>query len=67
MIAALRDVKRMEVRVLDRHGQWHAQWPPAGASAVQKAVSAGVEVALTLTSGERLVPLMPTATRQPQL
>ena len=67
VVAALRDVKRMEVRFLDRRGQWHAQWPPAGASVPQKAVPAGVEVALTLTSGERLVRLMPTATRQPQL
>jgi general secretion pathway protein J len=67
VVAALRDVKRMEVRFLDRRGQWHAQWPPAGASAPQKMVPAGVEVTLTLSSGERLVRLMPTATRQPQL
>jgi len=63
----LRDVKEMQVRFLDRRGQWHVQWPPAGATAPQKAVPAGVEVALTLVSGERVVRLMPTATRQPQL
>jgi general secretion pathway protein J len=67
VVAALRDVKQMEVRFLDRRGQWHAQWPPTGAGSPQRAVPAGVEVALTLTSGERLVRLMPTATRQPQL
>ena len=67
VVAALRDVKEMQVRFLDRRGQWHIQWPPAGATAPQKAVPAGVEVALTLVSGERVVRLMPTATRQPQL
>ena len=67
VVAALRDVKEMQVRFLDRRGQWHVQWPPAGATAPQKAVPAGVEVALTLVSGERVVRLMPTATRQPQL
>jgi general secretion pathway protein J len=67
VVAALRDVKEMQVRFLDRRGQWHVQWPPAGATAPQKAVPAGVEVALTLVSGERVVRLMSTATRQPQL
>ncbi|HSD43213.1 MAG TPA: type II secretion system minor pseudopilin GspJ [Burkholderiales bacterium] len=67
VVAALRAVKQMEIRFLDRRGQWHAQWPPTGTSAPQKAVPAGVEVALTLTSGERVVRLMPTTTRQPQL
>jgi general secretion pathway protein J len=67
VVAALRDVKEMQVRFLDRRGQWHVQWPPAGVTAPQKAVPAGVEVALTLVSGERVVRLMPTATRQPQL
>jgi general secretion pathway protein J len=67
VVAALRDVKNMQVRFLDRRGQWHLQWPPAGASAPQKAVPAAIEVALTLTSGERVVRLMPTATRHPQL
>jgi len=67
VVAALRDVKEMQVRFLDRRGQWHVQWPPAGATAPQKAVPAAVEVALTLVSGERIVRLMPTATRQPQL
>jgi general secretion pathway protein J len=67
VVAALRDVKEMQVRFLDRRGQWHAQWPPASAAAPQKAVPAGVEVALTLVSGERVVRLLPTATRQPQL
>jgi general secretion pathway protein J len=67
VVAALGDVKNMQVRFLDRRGQWHLQWPPAGASAPQKAVPAAIEVALTLTSGERVVRLMPTATRHPQL
>jgi general secretion pathway protein J len=67
VVAALRDVKQMEVRFLDRRGQWHLQWPPAGASAPQKAIPAGVEVAVTLATGERVVRLMPTGTRQPQL
>jgi general secretion pathway protein J len=67
VVAALRDVKAMEVRFLDRRGQWHAYWPPPGAAAPQKAVPAGIEVALTLTSGERVVRLLPTASRQPQL
>lgn len=67
VVAALRDVREMQVRFLDRRGQWHVQWPPAGATAPQRAVPAGVEVALTLVSGERVVRLMPTATRQPQL
>jgi general secretion pathway protein J len=67
VVAALRDVKAMEVRFLDRRGQWHAYWPPPGAAAPQKSVPAGIEVALTLTSGERVVRLLPTASRQPQL
>jgi general secretion pathway protein J len=67
VVAALRDVKDMQVRFLDRRGQWHPQWPPAAASTPQRAVPAAIEVALTLTSGERVVRLMPTATRHPQL
>ncbi len=67
VVAVLRDVKEIQVRFLDRRGQWHVQWPPASATAPQKAVPAGVEIALTLVSGERVVRLMPTATRQPQL
>ena len=67
VVAVLRDVKDIQVRFLDRRGQWHVQWPPASATAPQKAVPAGVEIALTLVSGERVVRLMPTATRQPQL
>jgi general secretion pathway protein J len=67
VVAALRDVKDMQVRFLDRRGQWHPQWPPAGASVPQRTVPAAIEVALTLTSGERVVRLMPTATRHPQL
>jgi general secretion pathway protein J len=67
VVAALRDVKDMQVRFLDRRGQWHLQWPPAGAPAPQQTVPAAIEVALTLASGERVVRLMPTATRHPQL
>ncbi len=67
VIAALRDVSSMAVRFLDRRGQWQSRWPPPGAASAQKAVPAGVEVTLTLASGERIVRLLPTATRQPQL
>jgi general secretion pathway protein J len=66
VVAALNEVKQMDVRFLDHRGQWHLQWPPPGASAPHKAIPAGVELALTLATGERVVRLIATGTRQPQ-
>lgn len=66
VVAVLRDVTAMELRYLDARGQWHLDWPPPGVPAPQSALPAGVEVALTLASGERVVRLLPTAARPPQ-
>ena len=66
VVAVLRDVTAMELRYLDPRGQWHLAWPPPGVPTPESALPAGVEVALTLASGERVVRLLPTAARPPQ-
>jgi general secretion pathway protein J len=62
-VAALGEVKAMDLRYLDARGQWHLTWPPAGATAAQPALPAAVEIAITLAAGERVVRLLPTAAR----
>jgi general secretion pathway protein J len=66
VVAAVRDVKSMQLRYLDARGQWHFAWPPVDAAAAQQALPGGVEVTLTLASGERVVRLLPTAARTPR-
>jgi general secretion pathway protein J len=58
----LRDVAALSLRYLDRGGSWHLAWPPAGATEPEE-VPVGVEVGLTLASGERITRLLPTAVR----
>lgn len=65
-IAVLRDVSAMDLRYLDRRGQWHLAWPPAGTTNPQTEIPAGVEVGVTLVSGERITRLLPTAVRSAQ-
>lgn len=62
----LRDVSAMDLRYLDRRGQSHQAWPPAGMTNPQTEIPAGVEVGLTLASGERITRLLPTAVRLAQ-
>lgn len=64
--AVLRDATALELRYLDRRGQWHASWPPAGSAAAETAIPAAVEVAVALASGERVTRLFPTSPRPPQ-
>jgi general secretion pathway protein J len=66
VVAILRDVKAMDLRYLDRRGQWHPAWPPPGTTAPTTAIPAAVETTITLASGERVVRLLPTAARLPQ-
>jgi hypothetical protein len=56
----------MELRYLDRRGQSHAAWPPAGGRDALKAIPAGVELAITLASGERITRLFATSVRLPE-
>jgi general secretion pathway protein J len=62
-IPVLRDVSAMELRYLDGRGQWHLVWPPAGMTNPQTEIPAGIEVGVTLASGERITRLLPTAVR----
>ena len=62
-IPVLRDVSAIQLRYLDRRGQWHVAWPPAATTGSQTEVPAGVEVAVTLVSGERITRLLPTVVR----
>jgi general secretion pathway protein J len=66
VVAVLREVAALELRYLDRRGQWHSSWPPPGIAAAHTAVPAAVEVGVTLASGERVTRLFPTFTRLPQ-
>jgi general secretion pathway protein J len=61
--AVLRGVTALGLRYLDRGGSWHAAWPPAGATEREAEIPVGVEVGLTLASGERITRLLPTAVR----
>jgi general secretion pathway protein J len=64
VIPLLREVHSMELRYLDARGQWLAAWPSA-ASAIeaQTAIPVGVEIAITLGSGERMTRLFATTVR----
>ena len=62
----LRNVSAMDLRYLDRRGQSHLAWPPAAAADPQTEIPAGVEVGVTLASGERITRLLPTAVRLAQ-
>lgn len=66
VVAVLRDVKAMDLRYLDRRGQWYPAWPPPGLTAAPTALPTAVEMTLTLASGERIVRLLPTSARLPQ-
>jgi len=65
VVAMLHDVREMGLRYLDRRGQWQTAWPPAG-GAPDAAIPTGVEIQLTLASGEQITRLLPTAVRLPQ-
>lgn len=62
-IAVLRGVSAMDLRYLDRRGQWHLAWPPTGMTDPQTEIPAGIEIGVTLVSGERITRLLPTAVR----
>jgi general secretion pathway protein J len=66
IITALRDVQALDLRYVDQRGEWHAIWPPATGQPAETRIPAGVEASITLTSGERVVRLFPTATRLPE-
>jgi len=66
VVAVLRDVTALDLRYLDRGGQWHPSWPPPGLAAAETAIPVAVEVAVALASGERVTRLFPTFTRPPQ-
>ena len=62
-IAVLRGVRAMDLRYLDRRGQWHLTWPPPGSTTPQTEIPRGIELSVTLVSGERITRLLPTAVR----
>jgi len=62
-VAVLRGVRAMDLRYLDRRGQWHLAWPPPGSTNPQTEIPTGVELSVTLVSGERITRLLPTAVR----
>jgi general secretion pathway protein J len=61
--AVLRNVSALDLRYLDRRGQWHMAWPPAGTTNPQTEIPAGIEVGVTLVSGERITRLLATVVR----
>jgi general secretion pathway protein J len=63
IVVALRDVKEMQVSYVERSGQRLAAWPPPGAPDMIATLPSGVEVSLTLLSGERITRLFPTTAR----
>ncbi len=66
VVPVLHDVQSLALRYLDARGQWYDTWPPAGAAAAATAIPTGVQVNLTLASGERITRLLPTAARSVQ-
>ena len=64
--ALLRGITALDLRYLDRRGQWSLSWPRADATAAVTAIPAGIEVTLTLASGQRITRLLPTAARLPE-
>lgn len=64
--ALLREITALELRYLDRRGQWSFGWPPVDSTAAVTAIPAGIEVTLTLASGQRITRLLPTAVRLPE-
>lgn len=62
-VAVLFNVSALDLRYFDRRGQWHRAWPPAGANNPESEIPAGIEVGVTLVSGERITRLLPTAVR----
>jgi general secretion pathway protein J len=64
--ALLREITALDIRYVDRRGQWSLNWPRADATAAVTAIPAGIEVSLTLASGQRITRLLPTAARLPE-
>ena len=62
-VAVLFNVSALDLRYLDRRGQWHRAWPPAATNNPQTEIPAGIEVGVTLVTGERITRLLPTAVR----
>jgi general secretion pathway protein J len=62
-VAVLSNVSALDLRYLDRRGQWHVAWPSAGTNNPQTEIPAGIEVGVTLLTGERITRLFPTAVR----
>jgi len=62
-ITMLRGVSAMDLRYLDRRGQWHLAWPPPGTINAEIDIPTGIEISVTLVSGERITRLLPTAVR----
>lgn len=66
VVAVLHAVQQLDLRYLDSRGQWYETWPPPGTPAAPTAVPTGVQVSLSLASGERITRLLPTAARSMQ-
>ena len=63
VVAVLFNVSALDLRYLDRRGQWHVAWPPAGTNNPPTEIPAGIEVGVTLLTGERITRLFPTTVR----
>jgi general secretion pathway protein J len=64
--ALLPEINALDIRYLDRRGQWSLNWPQADVPASATAIPAAIEVSLTLVSGQRITRLLPTAVRLPE-
>ena len=63
VVAVLFNVSALDLRYLDRRGQWYGAWPPAGTNNPPTEIPAGIEVGVTLLTGERITRLFPTTVR----
>ncbi len=66
VVPVLHEVQALALRYLDARGQWYASWPPPGAPTAPTMVPTGVQVSLTLASGELITRLLPTTARSLQ-
>lgn len=62
----LHDVQGLNVRFLNRRGEWVTSWPTSESGVAPTSIPAGVEIAMTFGSGERITRLFATSTRLPQ-
>jgi general secretion pathway protein J len=65
-VPVLREVRELRLAYVDRRGARHSAWPPTSTANSAVSLPTGVEIALTLASGEQISRLLPTTARSAQ-